>query len=222
MSTKVCKTCKEDKLISSFPIRKVKSKEYVRTECTPCYKLRRKRDSKKYRDKNPEAIKIRKAKYYLDNIDREKAKRKSYRESNKDKIKLSQKLWYEKNKEHKREYERSYHKSRVLNDIQYRLSKLLRSRLWLALKTGQKSGSAVEDLGCSIEEFKSYLESKFKEGMSWDNQGNDWHIDHIRPLASFDLSDREQLKQATHYTNLQPLWAEENLRKGAKYEEDCN
>lgn len=93
----------------------------------------------------------------------------------------------------------------------------LRSRLWQSLNGGYKSGSAVRDLGCSIEELKSHLESKFHEGMSWDNYGKDgWHIDHIKPLASYDLSDPEEFKRACHYSNLQPLWAEDNLRKGSK------
>jgi hypothetical protein len=92
------------------------------------------------------------------------------------------------------------------------MTKNLRKRLNFAIKNNQKSGSAVKDLGCTVQELKIYLESKFTEGMSWDNYGK-WHIDHIIPLNSFDLSDLEQLKKACHYTNLQPLWAEANLAK---------
>jgi hypothetical protein len=83
-----------------------------------------------------------------------------------------------------------------------------------ALRGNFKSGSAVHDLGCSIADLKTYLENKFTENMTWDNYG-DWHIDHILPLDSFNLTDREQFKQAVHYTNLQPLWAQDNLIKGA-------
>jgi hypothetical protein len=97
--------------------------------------------------------------------------------------------------------------------MEYRLGMRLRNRLRSALKTGQKVGSAVRDLGCSTPELKLYLESKFQPGMTWDNYGQ-WHIDHIKPLAKFDLTDRKQLLQACHYTNLQPLWAGDNLRKG--------
>jgi hypothetical protein len=86
-----------------------------------------------------------------------------------------------------------------------------------AIKNNQKIGSAVKDLGCSIEELKIYLESKFQEGMSWDNWSlKGWHIDHIKPLASFDLTDRNQLIQAYYYTNLQPLWAKDNMAKSDK------
>lgn len=102
-----------------------------------------------------------------------------------------------------------------------RLKNDLRVRLNRALKGSKKTGSAVRDLGCTIEELKKHLESKWQEGMTWDNHSIDgWHIDHIRPLASFDLTDPVQLKQACSYTNLQPLWAEDNCSKGADYLED--
>lgn len=101
------------------------------------------------------------------------------------------------------------------SDINFRLGSLLRNRLVCAIKNHNKTGSAVRDLGCSIEEFKIYIESKFLPGMTWDNHGQyGWHIDHIQPLASFDLSDPEQCKIACHYTNLQPLWWIDNLQKG--------
>jgi len=97
----------------------------------------------------------------------------------------------------------------------YRLSNRLRIRLWEAIRGRTKAGSAVRDLGCSIVELRARLESQFQPGMTWDNYG-EWHIDHIRPLSSFDLTDREQLLQAVHFSNLQPLWATDNLKKGTK------
>jgi hypothetical protein len=100
-------------------------------------------------------------------------------------------------------------------DINYKLSSNLRSRLSKAIARNQKTCSAIQDLGCSIEDFKKYLESKFTEGMSWNNYGkNGWHIDHIIPISSFDLHNPEELKEACYYTNLQPLWAKDNMRKG--------
>jgi len=89
--------------------------------------------------------------------------------------------------------------------------------VYKAIKAGQKAGSAVNDLGCSIAELKQHLESKFKDGMTWQNWTIDgWHIDHIKPLARFDLTNREQFLEACHYTNLQPLWAMDNYKKGDK------
>jgi hypothetical protein len=100
----------------------------------------------------------------------------------------------------------------------YRLRVILRARLRAAVKYGLKSGSAVGDLGCTVDEFKKYLESKFQPGMTWDNHGRKgWHIDHIKPLAAFDLAKREQVTQACHYTNLQPLWWQDNVKKAANY-----
>lgn len=102
----------------------------------------------------------------------------------------------------------------------------IRSRLWQGLKGLDKSISTLTLLGCPISELKLHLESKFHpnsetgEIMTWDNYGRyGWHIDHIRPLASFNLTDPEQLKEACHYSNLQPLWWFENLKKGNKYEQ---
>jgi len=92
----------------------------------------------------------------------------------------------------------------------------LKERMRIALKGKVKAGKTKELLGCSIEEFRAHLESKFHEGMSWDNYGQfGWHIDHIRPCSSFDLSDAAQQRACFHYTNLQPLWWLENIKKGA-------
>lgn len=129
---------------------------------------------------------------------------------------------YENTEEVKR-IRNNYVRERKSKDIQYKLRIILRGRLGSALKNKVKTGSAVKDLGCSIDYFKEHLENKFyrretNEMMSWDNYGRKgWHIDHFLPLVSFDLTDREQLKRACHYTNLQPLWAEDNMTKGDRF-----
>lgn len=120
----------------------------------------------------------------------------------------------------KREYQKgrtpkNQQYQRYQTDLVYRLRINLRSRLNASIKANCKIGSAVRDLGCTIPEFVQYIAGLFKEGMSWDNWG-EWHLDHIRPLASFDLTDREQFLAACHYMNIQPLWAGENRRKGTK------
>lgn len=99
--------------------------------------------------------------------------------------------------------------------INYRLSVRLRIRLLDAVRGQYRSGVAVRLLGCSIPELRAHLERQFSPGMSWANYGK-WHIDHIQPLASFDLSDDANLRAACHFTNLQPLWARDNLSKGSK------
>ena len=107
-----------------------------------------------------------------------------------------------------------YHKNRLKTDVQYRLGCCLRRRLGCALKGNQKVGSAVRDLGCSIVEFKKYIESQFQFGMTWDNYGyRGWHLDHKIPLAKFDLTDRQQFLIANNYTNIQPMWAHDNMVK---------
>jgi hypothetical protein len=172
--------------------------------------------------------------------------RRMYREKNRERILAQHRAAYRKNKEERRAYARKHaartnfmtrerrkqdgaeinRKRRELyrEDLNFRLSLVLRARLCSAVRSSQrkavlrkrKAGSAVRDLGCSVKELAAYLESKFLPGMTWSNWGTAWHIDHIRPLASFDLTVREDVLKACHYTNLQPLWAEENFRKNAK------
>lgn len=110
-----------------------------------------------------------------------------------------------------------YQNNRKKIDIQFRLACNLRARINTAIVRGYKSGSAIRDLGCTIQELKFYIEGQFKDGMTWNNWSRDgWHIDHKIPLAFFDLTDRDQFLQAVHYTNLQPMWAIENIKKSKK------
>jgi hypothetical protein len=100
-----------------------------------------------------------------------------------------------------------------------RLADLLRTRIRAALKYYCKNTSTIELLGCGISEFKSYLENKFIQGMSWENYGNkkgQWNIDHIIPISKFDLNKKEEQFKAFHYTNCQPLWAYLNFIKSNK------
>lgn len=129
------------------------------------------------------------------------------------------KIWEDK-KERTTYYYRKYYA-----DPNIRLAKLMRSRIKCVLRTQlnrkkqkyKQVAHTEELLGCTIEELKIYLESKFQEGMTWENHTHDgWHIDHIIPISKFDLTDEVQMKKACHYTNLQPLWAGDNLKKHAK------
>lgn len=138
-----------------------------------------------------------------------------YRIQNKEKLNKYHLEHYYKNKKELNDKATIYVRNKRRNDIQYKLKASLRRRLNNALKRNQKSGSAVKDLGCSIEFLKQYLKSKFQSGMTWDNHGK-WHIDHIIPLSNFNLSNRKELLNACHYTNLQPLWAIDNYKKNDK------
>lgn len=159
---------------------------------------------KQYYKKNKEKIRDYFKQWYQDNRIRQLESVKQYRKENKSKI---------------FKYQNQYQKERRSVDVQFLLAYNLRSRLCMAIKKDYKSGSAVRDLGCSIEFFKQYIESKFEKDMTWKNYGlgiGKWNIDHIVPLDSFDLSDREQFLKACHYTNLQPLWQVDNSKKGSK------
>jgi|688.fasta_scaffold29184_15 hypothetical protein len=140
-----------------------------------------------------------------------------FRKNNPDKIKeYGKKYRNGKNRKYYLENKRKSHKEYYHNNTQYKLGHLLRVRLWQSIKKSdlRTEKSTIELLGCSKEEFMQYLETKFSEGMNWDNWSlNGWHIDHIRPISSFDLSDPEQVKECFHYSNLQPLWAIDNLKK---------
>lgn len=110
-----------------------------------------------------------------------------------------------------------YQRNRYHSDIQYRLIKIQRVRINDALKGKNKSATTQELIGCTPEFLKSYIESKFQPGMSWNNYAIDgWHIDHIIPISSFDLTDHDQLKKACNYVNLQPMWALDNIQKSNK------
>ena len=187
---------------------------------------------KEYRLNNKEKKKQYDKKWYLDNKEKRKQYQKEYRLNNKEKQRQYEKKWYldnkEKvnqkckqwrlnNKEYSKKYLSKYEKKRRKIDPNFKLIKYTRSRIWSGLKGRYKSKSTIKLLGCSIEECWQHLESKFQPGMTRENHGL-WHVDHIRPCASFDLTDPEQQKICFHYTNLQPLWAEDNLKKGARYD----
>lgn len=165
-------------------------------------------------------------KWYLAN----KEKLASKRIANKKEINAKQRLFYSKNremlltekrelshlyKERKAAYDKSYETRKRNTDPLFKLKKNLRNRLYDALRGNFKTGSAVRDLGCSIPEFKNFIEAKFQPEMTWDNYG-DWHLDHVKPLASFDITQRGEFLKAFHFSNYQPLWAIDNLRKADK------
>lgn len=190
--TKICRICNTNLPLSNFTVRKDNGKH--RNECKKCASsktLKWKKsvgyDKKQY-EKHREKI-----------IER----RRIYRENNKEKVRLCSKLSRKKRKE---------------RDPLCRLEANLRRRSLLALRGHYKAETTFNLVGCSVAELRSHLESLFTEGMSWENYGiNGWHIDHIKPCAAFDLTDPNQQKECFHYSNLQPMWAKDNLLKRDKY-----
>lgn len=164
----------------------------------------------------PETEQIERKKSYMiawqkANIEKCREAGRRYYARSKEKRKVAASEWRKKNREKSRAwYEafRSTPEGRLLNRA--------RSRITNALKGSGKSARSEELLGCPISHLKTYLEAKFLPGMTWANHGL-WEIDHIRPCASFDLSDPAQQKECFHYSNLQPLWKPDNRRKGAMY-----
>ena len=105
------------------------------------------------------------------------------------------------------------HKQRYQNDPQYRIGRRLRKNLYDILR---RRPNKIDLIGCTKQFLRGYLESQFKDGMSWENYGSGWQVDHKIPLAAFDLTDEAQQMKAFHYSNLQPLWAKDNAAKGSK------
>lgn len=166
--------------------------------------IKRKEFQKEYRLKNKEKLK----KYH-----------KEWSLENKEVIKEKAKIYFQENKKHiiekRREYKKIYRGKRRKTDVLFVLVENMRSRIRNVLVRNKKSSTTIKLLGCTKEEFKKHIESKFTKEMSWDKL-HLIHIDHIRPCASFDLSDPGQQNICFHYTNLQPLWAIDNIKKGAK------
>jgi len=188
---------------------------------------------KKYREDNKDKLKDYLRKYREKNKDylrKYREKNRKYREENKDKLRESGKKYREENKDKIRQRNKKYFaenkdkliegiSKRYKKDPNFRLKKLISYRVREELKKNniKKISKSPELLGCTVQEAREHLEKQFKEGMTWENHGlYGWHIDHIIPCASFDLTDPDQQKKCFHYTNLQPLWAKENLIKGAK------
>jgi hypothetical protein len=123
--------------------------------------------------------------------------------------------YYYRNQQSKIDYSKNYIKNRQKTDADFKLRGVLRSRISTAIKRNPKAARTMVLIGCSITELRKHLESQFEPGMTWDNHStHGWHIDHIIPCKHFNLTDPEQQKICFHYTNLQPMWAKDNLSKG--------
>lgn len=208
---KTCTRCNVTKTLDKF--HKQKCGFHGRTSmCKKCKSKYR----KEYRKNNKNVLLEKESEYRKNNKKRVSESNANYYKKHRNKILKQCAQYYVEHKECKKKYLKQYrlnnkerkrdaHQMRLKTDINYRLSCNLRSRLGNIVKQKIKAGSSIDDLGCSIKEFKLYIEQKFYAHMSWDNYGKTWQLDHILPLLKFDLSIREQFLKACHYKNIQPL-----------------
>lgn len=194
---KDCTICNISKDFSMFNKNK-HEKDGLERRCKSC--------RKEYYSLNKEHTLNRVKKYYKEN------KEKYFTEKSIKKRKECTKNWRSNNKEQMNNYAKLYHFNERRNNPLFKIKHNIRNRINKFIKN--KSKTSLDIIGCSFEELKIYLESKFKIGMSWDNYG-EWHIDHIIPLAS--AKTEEEIYKLCHHLNLQPLWAIENMSKGSRY-----
>lgn len=189
--------------------------------------------NKRYYEKNKRKRHEAAKEYYLKNKEKNKEKvnqyLKLYREKNRKKIQEGARASYQRYREKRLKEVQAYEqrpdvkqkinnriKQRRLTEPNFKLSRILRNQLYQHLKLNKtkKSKSALQLVGCSISELKEYIERQWLPGMTWENYTTTgWHVDHIKPVNTFDLTDIEQQKLCFHYTNLRPLWAADNLSR---------
>jgi len=178
---------------------------------------------KKWYNEHKEEIKIKGKKYRNKHKDEMKKQKKKYREDHKEQIAIKVKKYQQEHKEELRKLRNKHLKKRRKTDLRFKIISNLRGCVRQTIKDSTKTLSTMFLIGCEIDYLLFHLQSQFKEGMSWDNYGRgdnglkEWHIDHRRPCASFDLSKPAEQQKCFNYKNLQPLWAKDNLSKGAKW-----
>jgi len=224
---KICKSCNIEKELSKFNLNK-KMKDGYLNHCKECLYIKHKEKKSETYFKNKEKIK----EYLEKNKEKKKEKRKKYNKTYYKEKRLKiieyQKEYYKKNKDIKKEYDKEYriknkknrsiyHKNRKEVDYLYKFSLNIRNIIYTSLKNKgySKTSKTQEILGCSFEDFKNYIESKFEYWMNWNNKGlyngelnYGWDIDHIIPLSS--AKNEEDIIRLNHYTNLQPLCSKIN------------
>lgn len=214
---KTCNKCGIVKPITEF-YERVKGSGKYRLECKKCKerskdpakaKIRRKR----YNDSHQDKIKAYTSNYYKTHKEQEDARHKKWFKDHPEKVKEYTRKQYYKDIEKTRAKNRKYN-AKVRSTPEGKILGNIRRRINSSLKTARKSDYTTNLIGIPMDEFIVYIENLFDEEMSWDNCGtHGWHIDHIRPCSSFDLIDEKEQRKCFHYTNMQPLWAEDNLKK---------
>jgi hypothetical protein len=234
-TTKICSKCGVEQPITNFGAQRA-LKSGRRSTCKTCGAATAKVYKAKGADKNRETARVWKAqnpdrvkRYKKDSATRNaagiKVKAAARYLQKREEISIKRKVYYAENKSIVSQRTTEYGRRRRKEDPEYAAIGKLRCGIKAALKkvaTGgsfKKPHSTEKYLGCSLKEALLHIESKFKVGMAWENWSMEgWHLDHVRPIASFDKSDPNWALEANHYTNLQPLWAAENMAKSDKWE----
>jgi hypothetical protein len=190
MEKKICSKCKIEKDFCEF--HRGKTKDGYQYKCKECKK-----------------------EYSKLNFIKENNRKTLWAKNNPTKVKESKQKYYNNNTDKEQFRNNQYTQNRKKIDIVFKLSCVSRTRLieFLKIKNITKKNKTFNYIGCTPQFLKEYLETKFVSGMSWDNHG-EWHIDHIIPLSS--AKNENDVYMLCHYTNLQPLWAEDNLKKSNK------
>jgi hypothetical protein len=227
MEDKKCQKCFKIKDLCLFK-RDSRIKNGIASICKECDNIL----SRNYQKKNIEKVLIRNKKWINENKDRIKSRRISNSavlnerrrlkylkdENHREKLKEASRLRRQ-NPKHRQKIlakQRERRKEKLKSDPYFRMVMNLRRRFLLTLHGRYKEAPTRALVGCSWEELRRHLESKFRDGMTWENYGKFWHVDHISPCKSFDLSVKENQHKCCHFSNLQPLLRLENLRKGGK------
>lgn len=238
---KICKVCGQEKPLTEFEKYK-RTRDGHTSRCLDCGREYKKQKliekygsvyagAKRYRDGHLEQLKQRKHEYYENNKDAVLEQHHKYYEEHREEVGAMCKAYKEAHPEWKKAYDKQYalkHPEQILKikreyyarkkeETDFRIRINLSTRINGALRGKRKSKFTLELVGCSISELRIQFESQFQEGMSWDNYGK-WHVDHIKPCILFDLTDPVQQKECFHYSNLQPLWAVDNMQKGSLWQ----
>lgn len=212
MGKKICKLCSIEKDLNEFH-NHPNAKDGVTSTCRECVNNKKRKNYQL----NKDYVSKQKHNYYLENKELIKKRLKSYRSNNKLIEKNRFKKFIQNNPDYMSNYQREYVKLRRNNDPLYKLKHNLRTRIkrFFNSKNITKQNKTFDIVGCTPEFLKEHIENQFTEGMSWELMGQHIHIDHIIPLSS--ANTEEEVYKLCHYTNLQPLWAKDNMKKSNKY-----
>jgi hypothetical protein len=210
LATKHCPCCKAEKPTEAFGLCRKYGRQSVCRECKTVL-------ARKYRASDPGRVRKNAMASYWRHRDSKIAKNKLWKAANAERVRAYNsaylKAYCAENADRLREWRRAYNKARMAADPNYAIKKRLRLRLSHALNGKKKRFPSLALTGCTVDELRQWIEDQFDFEMHWGNVGA-WHLDHYLPCAAFDLTDEEQAKVCFHWSNMRPIWREQNAAKG--------